>query len=151
MKKRAPRLSEKNLKDIWNIRILDGKNSELGDLEQFISSAVSRCLREGGKTRAEQAVRLSDVLGDDISSFMLDAYSSEVRREHKISASRFFALIAITGRFDIFDAIVREIGGKALSQSDAKVFRIGHDYVASLEAEKRLRDRVSDLSLATKP
>ena len=76
---------------------------------------------------------------------MLNAYASEARNQHRIPASRFLALIGLTRRFDILDAVLREVGGKALDEQDAKEFRIGKSYVASLSAARTLREDVADL------
>lgn len=143
--KRTPRLSDEWLNDIWNVRGLDYGERELENFDKLISSAVARCLKEDADTRAEIAVMLSHLSSEDISVAMLDAYASEARREHKIPASRFLALIAITRRFDILDAVLREIGGKALDRSDARIFRIGKYYVENINATRDLQAVVQDI------
>ena len=151
MRKRKPTLSIERLRDVWNVRGLEDVEGELEDFDKLVSSAVSRCLREHKGNRDEQAADLSYLLGEEISAAMLDSYSSEARREHKISASRFLALIAMTGRFDILDAVLREVGGKALDRYDAKVFHIGVDYVASVNANRILREDIADLFSPLEP
>ncbi len=137
MGKRKSKLSDKWLHDVWHVRALDYAERELGDFDQLISSAVARCLKE--MDRAEVAATLSYILGEEVSVHMLNAYASEARRMFRIPASRLFALMAMTQRFDLLDAIIREVGGKALDRNDAKVFRIGVDYVASVNSARVLR------------
>lgn len=142
-RKRKPRLTDESLRDVWNLRPVDCGEAELADFDQLISSAVSRCLND--ENRLEIAGDLSTVFGEEISVHMLNAYASEARNQHRIPASRFLALIGLTRRFDILDAVLREVGGKALDEQDAKEFRIGKSYVASLSAARTLREDVADL------
>jgi hypothetical protein len=151
MRKRQSKLSDERLHDIWNVRGLDYGERELEDFDVLISSAVSRCLKEDQSDRGEQAATLSYLLGEEVSVATLDSYTSEARRDRKIPASRLFALIAMTRRFDILDAVLREVGGKALDRHDAKVFRVGVDYIANLNAARHLRDSVAEWYPALEP
>lgn len=150
-RKRMPHLSDERLAEVWNVRGLDHGEAELEDFDKLISSAVSRCLKEDDSSRQEQADTLSYLLNEHISVAMLDSYTSEARRVHKIQASRFLALIAMTRRFDILDAVLREVGGKALDRHDAKVFRVGVDYIASVNANRVLRKDLEELYDPLKP
>lgn len=145
MRKRKPVLSDERLHDVWNVRGLDYGERELEDFDKLISSAVARCLREDESDRNQQASDLSSLLGEEVSDAMLNAYSSEARRDHKIPASRFLGLIAMTRRYDILDAVLREVGGKALDRHDAKVFRVGVDYVNSVKASRGLRASLEEV------
>jgi hypothetical protein len=88
---------------------------------------------------------LTYLLGDKISVMMLDAYSSEARAGHRVPASRFLALIALTGRFDILDAILRDLGGKAIDYRDAQIFRLGKNYVELENARRTFESGISSL------
>jgi hypothetical protein len=145
MRKRKPKLTDEWLRDVWNVRGLDYGEGELEDFDKLISSAVARCLREDDSRREGQARDLSYLLAEEVSAAMLDAYSSEARRSHRIPASRFLVLIAMTRRFDILDAVLREVGGKALDRHDAKVFRVGVDYVNSVGATRALHDSLAEV------
>lgn len=145
MAKRKPTLSDERLADIWNVRGIDYAEGELAGFDKLISSAVSRCLADDEDNRAELADLVSLVLGERVSVMMLDAYASEARRGQRIPASRFLALIAVTRRFDILDAVLREIGGKALDRSDAQVYRLGRRYLDSLHASRRLRETEAEI------
>lgn len=137
--RKNPFLSDEMLRDIWNVRPLDYAEGELKDFDALVSSAVARCLNESEYSRAEQADMLSFLLGDSVSVAMLNAYTSGARRDHRVPASRLLLLIAMTRRFDILDALLREVGGKALDQNDAKVYEIGTKFVASLNADDDLQ------------
>jgi hypothetical protein len=65
--------------------------------------------------------------------------------------SRFLALVALTRRFDVLDALVREVGGKALDRHDAKYFRIGKRYVDHLNASRALRQEMEELISPLEP
>jgi hypothetical protein len=141
--RKNPFLSDARLSDIWNVRQIDYAEGEFKDFDLLISSAVARCLNESDRSRTEQAEMLSFLLGEPVSVAMLNAYTSGARRDHRVPASRFIIIIAITRRFDILDALLREVGGKALDQNDAKVYEIGTKFVTSLNAEHDLQESLS--------
>ena len=143
--KRRPTLSDEMMRDVWNVRDRSFEAAELVHFEKLVSSAVARCLREDSRSREVRASGLSQLVGETVSVAMLDSYTSEARREHKVPASRFLVLIAMTRRFDILDAVLRDIGGKALDRHEAKVFHMGVDYAAALDAERTLHHTVSEL------
>jgi hypothetical protein len=66
-------------------------------LDARISRAVSVALSECGKSRAAVAREMSAFLGETVSQPMLDAYASVAREAHRISVSRFLALVHATG------------------------------------------------------
>lgn len=76
---------------------------ELGSALDFntkLSQAMSRALdeaRANGLSRAEVAARMSEILGQDVSKGMIDAYTSQARDTHTISAVRFKAFVRATG------------------------------------------------------
>ncbi|MGO6954129.1 hypothetical protein ELI24_17155 [Rhizobium ruizarguesonis] len=61
-----------------------------------LSKAVALTMEESGMTREELATAVSDVTKSPISKAMLDAYASQAREQHSISAVRLAALITIT-------------------------------------------------------
>lgn len=149
MGKRKPTLTDEWLNDFWNVRGLDYGAAELKDFDRLVSSAVARCLE--GEDRAEVAATLSYILGESVTANMLNAYASEARNAHRIPASRFLALMAMTRRFDLLDAVLREIGGKAVDRHGAKIFRVGKSYVASVNAARVLREEVAELYTPFEP
>ena len=76
---------------------------ELGSALDFntkLSHAMSRALDEArvnGLSRAEVAARMSEILGQDVSKGMVDAYTSQARDTHTISAVLFKAFVRATG------------------------------------------------------
>lgn len=76
---------------------------ELGsalDFNSKLSQAMSRALdeaRDHGFDRYEVARRMSEILDQDVSKGMIDAYTSQARETHTISAVRFKAFVRATG------------------------------------------------------
>ncbi len=62
-----------------------------------ISRAVAQTLRECTLDRTEVARRMSAFLGEPVSLAMLNAYASQAREDHSISAVRLLALMHATG------------------------------------------------------
>jgi hypothetical protein len=62
-----------------------------------LCKAISAALDECGKPRERVAEAMSAFLGTRVSLNMLNAYASEARENHQISAVRFVALIHATG------------------------------------------------------
>ena len=75
-----------------------------------MAKAVSTALKECGMDREEVAVKMSDFLGEEVSKPMLDAYASEAREEHTISAVRLFALANITDDPRLFQVMCEGSG-----------------------------------------
>jgi hypothetical protein len=70
---------------------------------------------------------------------MLNAYASPAREEHKVPMSRFWALIAVTDRFELLDTLLREIGAALLVGEEIHTARLGHidRQIARLQAERK--------------
>lgn len=81
-----------------------------GTLRTQIARAVSRALKDCGKSREQVAAAMSAYLDQEISKNMLDAYASPSREEHHISLERFVALIDATGSFGLLGFIASEFG-----------------------------------------
>jgi hypothetical protein len=112
---------------------------DLAGLERIISSAVGRALKEDSRPRAVVAGAVSALLGEDVSKFMLDAYASEAREGHSISAGRFLALMAATERLDILDAVISRIGGRVLVGEEFHTARVGHLMAQKQRIDEELR------------
>lgn len=74
-----------------------------------LSKAVSLTLKETAVPRDEVARAMSDVLNDDVSKAMLDAYASQAK-EHSISAVRLAALVEVTGDARALNALLENSG-----------------------------------------
>lgn len=112
---------------------------DLAGLGRMIASGVSRMLREDRRSRFEIAGHVSGMLGDEVSKPMLDAYASEARDHHNISAERWLALIAATERFDILDATLARVGARALVGEEMTTARLGHLMAAKRDIEAQIR------------
>ncbi len=121
--------------------------AELAGLEQQISRAAGTILNSDPRSRAVIAAEMSELLGEEVSSAMLDAYASPARREHKVIMSRFLALVAVCERHDVLDQVLRPIGGALLVGEELHTARIGHirQQIAQLSAELKLVERQAPL------
>ncbi|MFN3676191.1 MAG: hypothetical protein ACK4TC_09440 [Sphingomonas pseudosanguinis] len=123
--------------------------ADLAGLDRVVSGCVSIMLKGDSRTRPEIAGAMSALLDERVSPPMLDAYASEGRSEHNISAARLLALIAVTERFDLLDSLVRRIGGALLVGEEIHTARLGHLKAqrAQLDEEiKLLRQRVQPIA-----
>jgi hypothetical protein len=114
--------------------------AELAGLERQINELVGKILATDGRPREVIAAEMSVLLGDDcVSRAMLDAYSSPARPDHKVPASRLFALLAVTDRQDLLDPIMRKLGAALLLGGEVKTARLGHlqQQAARIQAEMR--------------
>lgn len=117
--------------------------SEAGDMAGFskmVAGSVSKMLGQDGRDRQAIAKAMSQLMGERVSKEMLDAYASEARDEHNISAARWWALVAATGRYDIADAIAKEAGARIISGEEIVVTEIGHLQAEIAERQERLKD-----------
>ncbi len=119
----------------------------LAGLERIVSGKVSRALKDDPRSRHEIAGAMSALLDETVSKAMLDAYASEARDLHNISAARFLAMIATTERFDLLDRLCRRIGAAVLQGEEIHTARLGH-----LKAQRaRLDQEIKELRLQVQP
>lgn len=113
--------------------------ADLAGIDRMIAAGVGRGLREDARSRYEIAAAVSELLDEEVSKAMIDAYASEARDNHNISAGRFFAFVAVTNRYDILDHVVRRIGAALL---------VGEEIVTARAGD--LRCRISDMQTELK-
>lgn len=113
--------------------------ADLAGLEQRISRAVARALKDDERARETIAAEMSVLLDEEVSAHMLNAYASPAREEHKVPMSRFWALIAVTDRFELLNTLLREIGAALLVGEEIHTARLGHidRQIARLQAERK--------------
>ncbi len=111
----------------------------LAGIERRISATVAVILNTDPRSREEIAAAMSVLLDEDISRAMLDAYASPARSDHKVPMSRFLALVQVTGRADLMDPLLREIGAAVLVGEEVHTARLGHvrQQIKELQAELR--------------
>lgn len=147
MPKRRPFLRDDQLAFTFAAPPVARWEGDLAGLSRMIASGCSRMLKDDPRSREEIAGKVSALLGEDVTKYMLDAYASEARGEHNISACRWLALIAATERFDILDATLVRVGARALVGEDMHAARLGSLVAAKREIEEQIRA----LSPVTKP
>lgn len=121
-----------------------GADAALAGFDRFIARSVARALKEDVRQRSAIAIAMSELLDEEISKFMLDAYASEARDNHNISADRFLALIAVTQRFDLLDVALRRIGAALLVGEEiitAELGNIDRQIAALKSRRKSIEDR----------
>jgi len=108
-------------------------------LEQRVNRLVGSMLNSDERPREVIAAEISVILDEDVSRAMLDAYASPARDGHKVPVSRLLALVAVTGRHDLLDPLVREIGAALLVGEEVHTARIGHieRQIEQLKAERK--------------
>lgn len=113
--------------------------ASLAGLGREIAATVALILKEDGRSRFEIAGKVSELLNEDVSKSMLDAYASEAKESHAISAERLLALVAVTDRHDLLDRLTRQIGAALLVGEEIKTAQLGHidRQIAQLKAERR--------------
>ncbi|MBD3728734.1 MAG: hypothetical protein IE933_03430 [Sphingomonadales bacterium] len=111
----------------------------LAGLERRICETVGSILASDFRSRAVIAAEMSDILDENISVDMLNAYSSPARTEHRVPMSRFFALLVVTGRQDQFRPLLREIGISGLLGDEVKTARLGQLQQVIAEAQAEMR------------
>lgn len=81
-----------------------------------ISRAVAQTLRECGLDRDEIARRMTGFLGERVSAGVLNAYASQAREEHNISAVRLVALAHATGDTRLLELLLQPFDLTAISR-----------------------------------
>lgn len=109
--------------------------ADLAGLDRVVAGMVAAALKGDTRSRDEIAGAMSALLAEPVTKLMLDAYASEARADHNISAARTLALIAVTERYDLLDALVRRIGAALLVGEELHAARLGH-----LQAQRRALD-----------
>lgn len=132
MAKRRPSFDASQLGFTFDPPVPATSDADLAGLDRIIAAKVALALKGDPRSRHEIGGAMSALLDDRVSKEMLDAYASESRDAHNISAARLLALIAVTERFDLFDRLARRIGASVLVGEELHTARLGH-----LEAQQR--------------
>lgn len=102
------------------------READLAGLDRVVAASVAAALKDDLRSRHEIAGAVSALLDEPVSKMMLDAYASEARDLHNISAARLLAVVAVTERFDLLDALCRRIGAALLVGDELHAARLGH-------------------------
>ena len=138
MPKRKPAFDPGQMHMDFTPRALASDGMLMG-IDRQLSSAVALMLKEDDRDRFDVAAAVSRLLDQDVSKSMLDKYSSETSEEHNISAGRFFALVAATGRYDLLEALLRKIGCALVVGEEVLTVELGHvsAQIERLQARQR--------------
>ncbi len=79
-------------------------------LKGKVALAVSRTLKDDGRSRDEIAQAMSTWLGEKVSKSMLDAYASHARSQYKLTPDRMWALIEVTKDIRLLREIAESVG-----------------------------------------
>jgi hypothetical protein len=115
------------------------RESDLAGLDRVVAASVAAALKDDLRSRHEIAGAVSALLDDPVSKMMLDAYASEGRGDHNISAARLLAVIAVTERFDLLDALCRRIGAALLVGEELHAARLGHLQAQRSKIDQEIR------------
>lgn len=122
--------------------------AELAGLERQINALVGTVLASDGRPREVIAAEMSVLLDNTVSKAMLDAYSSPARPDHKVPASRLFALLVVTDRQDLLDPIMRKMGAALLVGDEVRTARLGQVETLLLQLQderRRLRNETTPI------
>ena len=115
----------------------DDRDIRAATLDARIARAVAVALADCGKPRAAVAREMSAILAEAVSPHMLDAYASVARGQHRISVSRFVALMQATGDRRLLQLLAATMGWAVVEKRHLKLME-----VAELrEQEDNLRRR----------
>jgi hypothetical protein len=140
MGKRRPALTDLQMAFSFDVPQAATEAGDLAGFGAMMAASVARALREDARSRQAIAAAMSDVLQEPVSKQMLDAYASEARGEFNVSAHRWLALMTITNRWDIADAIITRCGARVISGDEIRATELGH--VQAQIAELKDRERV---------
>lgn len=123
---------------VAEIRQFDPSRIRAATVRARVARAVSETLRDCGMPREDVARRMGEVLGEEVSVNMLNAYASEARAEHSIPYLRLLALVQVTGDFRALQLAAE--GADAIVVSRAVVPWINH----AVEAQRI--ERITELA-----
>ena len=125
MSKRRPAVPPGQFAFTFDVPVPARAVSGLAGLDREISATVGLMLKEDSRSRYELAGAMSELLDDDVSKTMLDAYASEAKEAWAISAARLLALTAVTDRYDLLDRLTRRIGAALLVGEEVLTAELG--------------------------
>lgn len=126
MSKRRPAFSTEQLAFTFDVPRAERHQGALAGLSREVSSAVSRIIREDERSRPMLAAALSEILDEPVDKMTLDGWASEARDRFNIPFYRLLALIAVTDRADVLDALLRKVGVAVLVGEEIITAQLGH-------------------------
>lgn len=151
MSRRRPAFNADQLAFTFEVPTIERHEGALAGLSRVVSSAVARILKEDDRSRAALAGALSEILGEPVDTMTLDGWSSEARDRFNIPFYRLLALVAVTDRVDVLDALLRPIGVAAIFGEEIITAQLGHidRQIADLtERKKKIQQRARPIGRA---
>lgn len=109
----------------WNVPVPVRGEGALAGFERKVNRLVGTIIASDGRSRYHLAAAMSELLDEDISKSMLDAYSSPARDDHRVPFSRLAALVIVTSRQDLLREIMGDLGVSLLIGAETEIARIG--------------------------
>jgi hypothetical protein len=110
-------------------------------VQNTIKALLSRALKETSRSRYEVAARMSELLGQEITKAMLDAWTAESKEYHRFPAEFIPAFCEAAGNRDLLTFLAEKTGAFCLPGPDAlraEVKRI-EEQIEGLHQERRKR------------
>lgn len=104
-------------------------------IAQRIGRGVAAALRDCDAPRKEIARRMGEYLGAEVSPNMLDAYASQARADHTISAARLMALLHATRDRRLLELLAEPLGWAVIERKHLPLIQVA----ALREQEDELR------------
>jgi hypothetical protein len=79
-------------------------------LSARMSRAVAQCLKDSSLSREKIAAEMASFLGEDVPVSVLNAYASQAKDKHQISAVRLLALAVVTKDEALINALLGAAG-----------------------------------------
>lgn len=95
------------------------------DLSLRVKTAMSQALRESPMNGAEVAAKMSEILGQEISSDTLYALTAASKPDHQISIVRFIAFVRATAAWWLWDLLVEDDGLFVMEGREARLAELG--------------------------
>lgn len=124
----------------WNVPVPARGEGALAGFERRVNALVGTILASDPRSRYDIAARMSELLDEDISKSMLDAYSSPARDDHRVPFSRLAALVIVTDRQDLLRDIMGTLGVSLLIGAEVQVARIGQLEQVVEQARREIRE-----------
>ncbi len=112
----------------------------LAGLTRWMTATCAVMLSEDPRQRDDIADRMSALLAEKVTAAMLNVYAAASRSDQNIPASRFFALVAVTGRFDLLDQALTKVGARALQGDEMATAKLGHLYALRAELDEQIKE-----------
>lgn len=92
----------------------EARPGAIAGFDHELRQALSKSLKAAPLSRYEVAGKMSELLGDEVSKNMLDAYTAESRETHQMSVVRLVALILTTKDYDLLALVAEKVGCRLL-------------------------------------